>query len=56
MSELIAMFLAGMIFMLSIETIIVMSMFSHDEDEAFPEEPDLDQMCLWYDNEYGKDD
>lgn len=51
--DLIAMFIIGAAFMACIETMIVMKIFFDHEDKM---DDDLDQMCLWYEDEYKEDD
>lgn len=53
MLDLIAMFIIGAAFMACIETMIVMKIFFDHEDKI---DDDLDQMYLWYEDEYKEDD
>lgn len=33
---------------------VMISVDLHKDDPVYPDEADLDQMCLWYDAEYGQ--
>lgn len=54
MWQLIAMFLCGFLFSFSIVGLLVTHQLFKEEKEAPYTDEDMEQMSLWYENEYGK--
>lgn len=54
MAELIIMFFCGFFFAVAIMGIVVTALFTHEELDAQKDE-DVNQMYLWYDANYGKE-
>lgn len=55
MWQLIAMFLCGFLFSFSIVGLLVThQLFKEEKEEAPYTDEDMEQMSLWYENEYGK--
>lgn len=52
MGNLIAMFICGIVFGISVLMIILLHIFG--DDYFVPTEDELDEMCEWYESEYGK--
>lgn len=52
MWQLVAMFLCGFLFAFSIVGLIVTHQVYKEKDDA-PTDEEMEQMCLWYENEYG---
>lgn len=55
MWSLIGMFLCGFFFAFFI-LCIVMVHRDFEIDDSCPTNEEMEQMCMWYENEYGKDD
>lgn len=55
MWQLIAMFLCGFLFSFSIVGLLVTHQLFKEEKEEVPyTDEDMEQMSMWYENEYGK--
>ena len=56
MWSLIGMFLCGFVFAFALIGIFIVSIIFDDERNLeAPTEDEMEQMSLWYDNEYGKE-
>lgn len=53
MANLIAMFICGIVFGISVLMIVLLHIFG--DDYFVPTEDELDEMCEWYEAEYGKE-
>ena len=51
MLELIIMFFCGFFFAVALMGIVIVSMVYKDHEDA-PSEEDINQMCMWYEDEY----
>lgn len=52
MAELIIMFLCGFFFAVALMGIAVVSLVFYEDDHQHPTEEEIDQMCMWYEEEY----
>lgn len=55
MIELIAMFFCGFFCAAAIMACVIVSIVFKKDDRQFPTDEDLDQMCIWYEDQYGKE-
>lgn len=55
MLELIAMFFCGFFCSASIAACVIVSLVFKKDDCQFPTDDDMEQMCIWYEDQYGKD-
>ena len=57
LTKLIIMFILGFICAFALMMIVVISIYFDDERNLYdyPTDDDMDQMCLWYDEQYKGD-
>lgn len=55
MIELIAMFFCGFFCSAAIMACVVVYLAFDKDDRQFPTDDDMDQMCIWYEDQYGKE-
>ena len=55
MTELIAMFFCGFFCSAAIMACVIVSLVFKKDDRQFPTDDDMEQMCIWYEDQYGKD-
>lgn len=51
LGDLVAMFFCGFFFAAALMGILIVSV-AYKDDEDYPSADDMDQMCLWYEEEY----
>ena len=51
MAELVIMFFCGFFFAVAITGIVIVSLVYKDHDDE-PSAEDMDQLCMWYEEEY----
>ena len=52
LGDLVAMFICGFLCAVAIMMIMILAIFFKDDDKDYPTDEDMDQMCLWYEEEY----
>lgn len=55
MIELIAMFFCGFFAASAIMACVIVSLVFKKDDHQFPTDDDMEQMCIWYEDQYGKE-
>lgn len=55
MINLIAMFFCGFFCSAAIMACVVVYLVFDKDDCQYPTDEDMDQMCIWYEDQYGKD-
>lgn len=55
MIDLIAMFFCGFFAASAIMACVIVSLVFKKDDRQFPTDDDMEQMCIWYEDQYGKE-
>ena len=53
MVDLIAMFFCGFFCAAAIMAIVIVSLVFKKDDRQFPTDDDMEQMCIWYEDQEG---